>query len=161
MKFTLFFRADQKAKMGQTALFPDDKERQTLLFLTTAVCHVLQKADALKGLLDHEKSFHVSRLVTQTMKGLVSTKGQIPNLKKAKTLAKVVVKDLRGEYGDKLKYFLLSQEREVQSVIVFCLRRHTKKMFVDRYLKESDSGVPFVLTIGAISAVVLFVITVL
>ncbi|KAG7471472.1 hypothetical protein JOB18_011778 [Solea senegalensis] len=114
-----------KVKMHPSA---EESERQADLFLVRVVIHVFQQTAAVDKLSDQEKVFHVSRLVTQTIIGLMVVEGHVPHITEAKSMATNVIKELQETFGDTLKYKLLEQS-PVESVIVPCLQRHAEKMF--------------------------------
>ncbi|KAG7515319.1 hypothetical protein JOB18_005249 [Solea senegalensis] len=102
-------------------------EERDLLFLTSTIFHVFQRTGAFEGLSGEEKVFYISRLVTKTSMGLTDIEGHFPNIYKAKTVAKEVIKELRKKFGDNVRYMLLEQYQDVEAVIAACMQRHTRK----------------------------------
>ncbi|KAG7499128.1 hypothetical protein JOB18_029837 [Solea senegalensis] len=146
MKFHLFPRA-QKKEVKVNA------ETRDILFLATTVYHIFQRTHALKGLSEAEKVFHISRIVKKTRKGLAVFYEQVPDISKAKVLAKVVVQDLKEKYGDKLKCMLLEQNVDVEAIVVFHLRRRTEKLF-----KQTKKSSNWALSFTEIYCLISFVI---
>ncbi|KAG7456494.1 hypothetical protein JOB18_049366, partial [Solea senegalensis] len=69
-------------------------EKEALLFIATAIYHIFKRTRANAGLSDRVIATYISRLVTQTRKGLTVIEGHVPRLEKARSLAKSVVNEL-------------------------------------------------------------------
>lgn len=166
MKLRPFFKADKKEAKVKKDPCVNETSRRALLFLAKGVYHVFQRAGAFKGLCDEDKAFHISRLVSQTRRGLTVVKGHAPQVGKAKQLAKAVLKELQQEYGAGLKHHLLDTSAEKQAVVVFCLRRHARRMFAESCprVSKDDLLAMFIelmlIPVGVVAAFALLMFTV-
>lgn len=123
----LFSKADKIDIKSKRDTSQDRSERQVLLFLATTVFHIFRETGASKGLSDQVTAFHISRLVTKIHKGLPVFTGQVPQINKSKTLAKVVVKELQKKYAGSVAAMLLESTPHVGDAIVLCLQKHAKQ----------------------------------
>lgn len=109
----------------------EPREKQTLLFLATAIFYVYRKAGAFIGLSKQEMARHICRVVNQARRGVpkVSEKN-VPPVSEAKPFAKVIFKKLHKRYGGDLKQHLLEETPEVETFLVFCLQKNSRKLFL-------------------------------
>ncbi|KAF0047398.1 hypothetical protein F2P81_001031 [Scophthalmus maximus] len=98
-------------------------EDQIRVFIAMMTLEVLQKSGIVKASNKEKMASHTERLLKKAMERYPITEWIFPN-RSCHQVAKAVLTELRGKFGDRLKYMLVIQDSAVEAFIVQCFHAH-------------------------------------